>query len=133
MNDLKIHHYGLASNDLDRSVEVYSLLGYAPGEIFIDPIQRVKLIFVSRPGEPLIEIISDLDETGPTKNIIAKSGNGFYHVCYEVEDIEISIEEFKAKGFMLRHKPVPATAFRGRKIAWMYNRFIGLVELLEKK
>ena len=134
MNDLKVHHYGLATNDLQRSLEVFRSLGYKPeGDIFIDPIQKVKLLFVSRPGEPLIEIICDVDDSGPTKNIISKSGNGFYHICYETSDIEASIESFKQKGFMLRHKPVPATAFGGRRITWMYNRSIGLVELLEKQ
>jgi len=132
MDDLTIHHFGLASNDLDRSIEVFRSLGYIPGEIFIDPIQKVKLVFVSRIGETPIEIICDLDETGPTKNIIAKSGNSFYHVCYAVIDIEKTIEDFKTKGFMLKAKPVLATAFKGKKIAWLYNRFIGLIELLEK-
>ena len=91
-----------------------------------------KLVFVSRPGEPAIEIICDIDDTGPTRNLIARSGNGFYHVCYEVDDIEASIQDLRKLGFMLRHAPVPATAFNGRKIAWIYNRSIGLVELLEK-
>jgi len=133
MDGFKVHHYGLATNDLQRSLDVFQSLGYKlEGDIFLDPIQKVKLVFVSRQEEPLIEIICDLDETGPTKNIIAKSGNGFYHICYEVNNIGESIERFKELGFMLRHKPVPATAFRGRNIAWMYNRFIGLIELLEK-
>jgi len=132
MKDLKIHHYGLATNDLERSIEVFRSLGYSAGEVFIDPIQKVKLVFVSRPGEPAIEIICDIDDTGPTRNLIARSGNGFYHVCYEVDDIEASIQDLRKLGFMLRHAPVPATAFNGRKIAWIYNRSIGLVELLEK-
>ena len=132
MNDLIIHHYGLATNDLQRSVDVYRSLGYSSGEVFVDPIQKVKLTFLSRPGEPKIEIICDIDDSGPTKNIISKSGNGFYHVCYEVNDIEEATESFKKLGFLLKHKPVPAIAFQGRKIAWIYNRSIGLVELLEK-
>jgi len=132
MDHLKIHHYGLATSDLQRSMDVFLALGYKAGEIFIDPVQKVKLVFVSRPGEPAIEIICDVDETGPTKNIIAKSGNGFYHVCYEVNNIEESMGKFRLLGFLPRHKPVAATAFQGRKIAWMYNRSVGLVELLEK-
>ena len=133
MDELRVHHYGFATNDLQRSADVFHSLGYSVGDIFIDPIQKVKLVFVSRPGEPRIEIICDLDDTGPTKNIISKSGNGFYHVCYETNDIEKSIEKLRDLGFMLRHKPVPATAFSGRKIAWLYNRSFGLVELLEKQ
>jgi methylmalonyl-CoA/ethylmalonyl-CoA epimerase len=132
MNDLSVHHYGLATIDMQRSMDFFNSLGYSAGEIVIDPIQKVKLVFVLRPGEPAIEIICDLDDTGPTKNIISKSGSGFYHVCYEIDNIEESIEKFRKLGFMLRHKLVPATAIQDRKIAWMYNRSVGLVELLEK-
>ena len=114
-------------------MDVFLSLGYSRGDIFIDPIQKVSLVFVSRPGEPMIEIICDLDGTGPTKNIISRSGNGFYHVCYEINDIERTVEKLRGQGFLLRHKPVAAAAFHGRKIVWMYNRYIGLVELLERK
>ena len=133
MDSLQIHHYGLATNNLQQSMDVFHSLGYSIGDIVIDPIQKVKLVFASRSGEPMIEMICDLDATGPTGKIIAKSGNGFYHVCYEINDMEESIEKFRNRGFLLRHKPVVAAAFHGRKIAWMYNRFIGLVELLEKQ
>lgn len=129
---LNIHHYGLATNDLEKSIESFRVLGYEVGPTYVDPLQKVKLAFVSRPGEPLIEIICDLDTDGPTQKIVAKSGSGFYHLCYEVDDIEQTIEKFRVLGFLLRHKPVPAVAFAGRKIAWLYHRYIGLVELLEK-
>jgi len=132
MDDLSVHHYGLATNNLQRSMDVFHSLGYSAGDIFVDLVQKVRLVFVSRPGGPVIEIICDLDDTGPTKNIISKSGSGFYHICYEIDNIEGSIEKFKKLGFMLKAKPVAAAAFQGRKIAWMYNRSIGLVELLEK-
>jgi methylmalonyl-CoA/ethylmalonyl-CoA epimerase len=133
MDDLRIHHYGLATNDLQRSMDAFQSLGYSIGDIVIDPIQKVRLVFVSRPGEPMIEIICDLDVIGPTGKIISRSGSGFYHVCYEINNIEESIERFRNRGFLLRHKPVVAVAFHGRKVVWMYNRFIGLVELLEKQ
>jgi methylmalonyl-CoA/ethylmalonyl-CoA epimerase len=133
MDSLRIHHYGLATNNIQASMDVFHSLGYSSGDVFIDPIQKVKLVFVSRPGEPMIELICDLDEAGPTKNIISKSGNGFYHICYEIDNMEESMEKLRNLGFMLKHKPVAATAFQGRKIAWMYNRSVGLVELLEKQ
>ena len=132
MNDLKIHHYGLATNDLERSIQAFRSLGYHVGEIITDPIQKVKLVFVSRREEPLIEIICDLDMAGPTQQIVSKSGSGLYHLCYEVNNLDETMAKFREMGFLPRHKPVPAVAFQGRRIAWMYHRFVGLVELLEK-
>ena len=133
MDSLSTHHYGLATNNLQQSMDVFHSLGYCIGDVMIDPIQKVKLVFASRPGEPMIEIICDLDAHGPTGKIISGSRNGFYHICYEISNIEKSIEKFRNEGFLLRHKPVVAASFQGRRIAWMYNRSIGLVELLEKQ
>ena len=64
--------------------------------------------------------------------IVKKSGSCFYHVCFEVDNIDESVNDLRNSGYLLRHKPVKAKAFGGRKIAWMYHRDIGLVELLEK-
>jgi methylmalonyl-CoA/ethylmalonyl-CoA epimerase len=130
--DIRVHHYGLATNDLERSIETLRSLGYDVREITLDPIQHVRVAFASRPQEAMIELISDVDGNGPTRRIISKTGNGLYHVCYEVGNLEETIRKLRDDGFLLRHAPVPAVACDNRRIAWMYNRSIGLVELLER-
>jgi methylmalonyl-CoA/ethylmalonyl-CoA epimerase len=131
MSGLRIHHYGLATDDLERSMETLSSLGYRLGEITLDPVQKVRVIFASRPQEAMIELICDVDESGPTHRMISKVGNGLYHMCYEVGDLEETMAQLREKGFLLMHAPVPAAACEGKKIAWMYNRYIGVIELLE--
>lgn len=132
MNGVKAHHFGLATDDLARSIETLRLLGYYVGEITLDPIQRVRVAFASRPEEVMIELVCDIDANGPTHRIVSKTGNGLYHICYEVDSLEETILKLRDKGFLLRHAPVPAAACDGKRIAWMYSRYIGLVELLEK-
>ena len=132
MDGVRIHHYGLATNDLERSMETLGSLGYRLGEITLDPVQKVRVVFASRPHEAMIELICDIDENGPTRRMISKVGNGLYHICYEVDHLEGTIGKLREKGFLLMHEPVPAAACDGRKIAWMYNRYMGVVELLEK-
>lgn len=132
MGEMKIHHYGLATDNLEKSIETLRSLGYQVGDITLDPIQKVRVAFASRPPEAMIELICDVDANGPTHHMISKTGNGLYHICYEVNDIEETVKELRDEGFLLRHSPVPAAAFEGNKIAWMYNRYIGLIELLEK-
>ena len=82
--------------------------------------------------EAMIELVCDVDANGPTHRIVSKTGNGLYHICYEVDNLEETIMKLRDKGFLLRHAPVPAVACDGKRIAWMYNRYIGLIELLEK-
>jgi methylmalonyl-CoA/ethylmalonyl-CoA epimerase len=132
MTTLKVHHYGLATNNLEQSIDTLRSLGYIVGKITLDPVQRVRVAFASHPQEGMIELIGDIDTKGPTSRIISKTGNGLYHICYEVNNLEETTVILREKGFLLRHAPVPAVACDGRRIAWMYNRYIGLIELLEK-
>jgi methylmalonyl-CoA/ethylmalonyl-CoA epimerase len=133
MSDLKIHHYGLATDNLERSIEVLRLLGYQIGEITIDPIQKVRVAFASRshPGE-MIELICDIEADGPTHGLLAKTGSGLYHICYEVDHLEETMKKLSGERFVILRSPVPAAACHGKRIAWMYNRHVGLIELLEK-
>lgn len=133
MIGLTIHHYGLATDNLEQSIETLRSLNYQVGEIILDPVQRVRVAFASHPQAGMIELICDIDASGPTSRIISKTGNGFYHICYEVDNLEKSIDNLRGKGFLLKHPPVLAVACNGKRIAWMYNRYIGLIELLEKK
>jgi len=113
-------------------MEMFRLLGYEVGDVIVDPTQKVQLSFIRPPDGPLIELVCDLDENGPTSQLVNKSGTGFYHVCFEVDRIEQAITDFRSKKYSLLCQPVAAVAFCGRKIAWMYNQHIGLIELLEK-
>jgi len=132
MNDLKIHHYGLATAHLEQSIETMRLLGYHVGEIMLDPIQGVRLAFASRPQEAMIELICDIDVNGPTHRIVSNTGSGLYHICYEVNNLDDTMMSMRNAGFLLIRTPVTAVACAGKRIAWMYNRYIGLIELLEK-
>ena len=132
MSDIKVHHYGLATDNLERSIETLRLLGYHVGEITLDPIQRVRVAFASMPQEAMIELVCDVDENGPTHGILSKTGNGLYHICYEVSNLEETMKKLRDERFLLLRAPIPAVACDGRRIAWMYNRHIGLIEFLEK-
>lgn len=128
---MKIHHYGLAVKNIEKSMEVFRLLGYEVGDVIIDPTQKVQLSFIKPPSGALIELVCDRDENGPTSRLVNKQGSGFYHVCFEVDDMEQAIKDFKCKKYSLLHQPTAAVAFDGREIAWMYHQDIGLIELLE--
>ena len=132
MIDLIIHHYGFATSDLEQSIIAFRSIGFHVDDIVIDPVQNVRIAFASHPINATIELISDIDEFGPTSHFISKNGNGLYHICYEVNNLDETIKLLRENSFLLRHPPVHAVALNNRRIAWMYNRYIGLFELLEK-
>jgi hypothetical protein len=48
-----------------------------------------------------------------------------------VPDLETAVECARRFGVHRIARPVPAAAFGGRRIVWLFNQSIGLVELLE--
>tara|TARA_B100000767_G_C19775959_1_gene542618 strand:+ start:1072 stop:1479 length:408 start_codon:yes stop_codon:yes gene_type:complete len=132
--DLDFHHIGIATGDLEKSIELYEFMGYVTkgSRGIVDPIQRVKLAFMFKKNHPLIELVSPLDEESPVKTILNKMRTTPYHTCYETSDLEVTIKDFKKQRFVLVQKPTPAIAFNNKKIAFLYHKYIGLIELLEK-
>lgn len=129
---MRIHHYGLATENIEMASEAFKALGYKKvDKPVLDPSQKAKVVFIFREGEPLIELVCDAETDGPVKNILSKIGSGLYHICYEVDNLKNTIAILRSQGYLLWHKPVPAIAFDNKRIAWLYNRYIGLVELVE--
>ena len=77
-----------------------------------------------------VELVEPLSESSPITKMLEK-GQGIYHVCFRVDDIEGAIAQARKKDFHCIVRPVPAKAFEGKRIAWLFNRDLGLVELLE--
>lgn len=132
--DLKFHHIGIATGDLENSISLYENLGYITQGLrtIIDPIQKVELAFMFRENHPLIELVSPLNDDSPVKSILNKMKTTPYHTCYEVPIIEETINELKKQRFILIQKPTPAIAFNNKRIAFLFHKNIGLIELLEK-
>ena len=130
--DLDFHHMGVAVPDLDRAIGEYARIFGAALQSgpFDDHVQRVRVCFVAAPDQPSIELIAPLGEDSPVKRLLA-GGGGAYHFCYSVADIQATVLEMRARGCLLINGPVPAIAFGGRRIAWMYTPAHQLFELLE--
>ncbi len=116
------HHVGMA---------VASIEAVAPElETWEDPIQRVRVAFLSLDGAP-IELVEPVGDDSPVRRSLG-SGVKLLHLCFEVEDLDEAVGSGKAWGFRLIARPAPAVAFGGRRIAWVYSQAWGLVELLER-
>jgi methylmalonyl-CoA/ethylmalonyl-CoA epimerase len=131
--NLKFKHLGVAVPDIQRALPIYhELLGYRlTSGPFDDPIQKVSVCFIAPPEEgPELELISPLTTDSPIKKVL-NSGGGAYHLCYETGQLEDAMTEFSAKGCLMVSEPVPAVAFGGRRIVWLYTPTRQLLELVE--
>jgi methylmalonyl-CoA/ethylmalonyl-CoA epimerase len=130
-----LHHYGFATANIEETARQFEIIGYKKTEIglIIDPLQNVRLLFLQKDKTPILELVEPMPGNSPVTKIVQSGGSTLYHTCYEVDSIEASKNELRKKGFVMVVNPVPAVAFDNRLICFLYNRFTGLIELLEKK
>jgi len=130
-----LHHIGVATpNALVDSKEWQVTFGLtAVSDIIYDPIQKVRVLFLSdgRKNGTLIELVEPASEDSPVGAFL-KTKNRFYHVCYEVDDLERALRHVRAQGTLVLEQPMTAVAYAGRRIAWCCTRAGNFVELLER-
>ncbi len=135
--DFKLLHVGVAVPSLGPAAESLArLFGYKlVSGPFDDPVQKVSVEFLSQSTEDAaeIELIAPAAPDSPIRSMLAKDGGGAYHLCFETSNIEAALLHTKSLGCIVVSPPVPAVAFQGRKIAWIYTRSRQLFELVEAK
>jgi methylmalonyl-CoA/ethylmalonyl-CoA epimerase len=132
--ELRLHHFGFVVASIEDSMPgfVSSLGGTWSGEIFVDPIQKVKVAFlVVHPDDAQVELVEPNADDAPVVKFLKEKGGGLHHLCYEVEDMDQRLKIMRSGGMRIAKLPAPAVAFGGRRIAWLLTRENLLVELLE--
>jgi methylmalonyl-CoA/ethylmalonyl-CoA epimerase len=83
-------------------------------------------------GESNIELVQSTREDTRTAAWIAERGEGLFHICLEVEDIDAALAELKTKGVRLLDE-TPRTGHGGSRIAFLDPASTGnvLVELAQ--
>lgn len=118
----RVHHVGIAVKSIAES---------RPDLVAIhDPIQRVRVAFFKL-HDLTFELVEPVGDDSPVTHSLAV-GAKLLHTCYEVDDLEAAIQSGRGAGFSMIRRPEPAVAFDGRRIAWVFHRVLGLVELLER-
>jgi methylmalonyl-CoA/ethylmalonyl-CoA epimerase len=132
---MALHHIGVAVASIAAALPSYErLFGLRPLAAPVsDPIQKVTVCFLTsgRPGETLLELVEPGSADSPIASLL-KKGGGAYHVCYQVESVEATIARLRRDGCIVVSGPVPAAAFEGKPIAWLYTPTRQLIELVQK-
>jgi methylmalonyl-CoA/ethylmalonyl-CoA epimerase len=123
---MKFHHIGIATKDIDKTLDwvssQFKVIGVS-NKVY-DKNQDAYLQMIET-SDMNIELVSG----NIVKNFIERKIT-YYHVCYEVRDIEKSILEFEKS--MVISKPKEALLFDNRRVAFLMTP-IGIIELLEFK
>jgi len=129
------HHVGFVVRSIENSVQSFAAALQAEWDehIFHDANQGVRVTFLknSAVGNPLWELVEPVDGKSPVQSFAAKGG-GLHHVCYVVEKLEDALTRARSLGAVIAREPMPAVAFGGRRIAWIYTKNRLLIEYLEQ-
>jgi methylmalonyl-CoA epimerase len=93
-----IHHLGVAVTDLDEAVATYERLFGAELEhrarVDDQGVEAASL----RIGASRVELLSSLGADTPVGRFLEKRGPGMHHVAYEVDDVQVSLDELAGAG-----------------------------------
>ena len=131
----RMHHIGIATRDAAATREQLSaVLGYRTiSERVYDPLQRVHVQFLAltHDTEVLVELVEPAGEDSPIWRYL-QEGAGFYHICFEVDDLDGAVRHARDNRALVVQQPVSAVAYGGRRIAWCYTASRQLIEFLER-
>ncbi|MGA9966031.1 MAG: VOC family protein [Terriglobales bacterium] len=130
-----LHHIGFVISSIREEIEGFTSSVGATwnGEIFDDPLQQVRVTFLqpASAGEAAIELVEPKVDISPVSRFLERGG-GLHHLCYEVDDLEEALKLARTRGGLLVKQPLPAVAFKGRRIAWVVTRNRLVIEYLER-
>lgn len=131
LGSMKFHHIGVAVKDINATASVYEQGGYKRSSSVFDPIQNVNICWLTKEGAPTVELLAPVDEKSPVNKTLEKVGVSPYHCCYIVDNVEEAALELRKQKYIMVSKPAEAVAFCGSRVCFLFNKNMGLIELVE--
>jgi len=128
----RVEHVAIAVRDLQAARRIFEeKLGLTLEYEEEFPQYRTRIAMYPV-GETYLELLQATGETSETARWIAAHGEGLYHICLEVEDIEAALAELRARDVGLLDER-PKVGHGGTRIAFLDPRSTGnvLIELVE--
>ncbi|HEV2006736.1 MAG TPA: methylmalonyl-CoA epimerase [Candidatus Limnocylindrales bacterium] len=127
----RIHHVAVVVRSIEDSLGLYRDLLGMPLEAVTDiPSDRVRIAFLGV-GESKVELVEPTDDTTGVARFLAKQGEGFHHVCFEVGNLSEELTRLAIEGIEL----IDSAPRRGAEgpVAFLHPRSCHgvLVELIE--
>ena len=130
----RLNHIAIALNNLDDGIKIYKdTFGATISERLSLPQHGVTTIFVKLKNTN-IELLEPLGVDSPISKFLMKNpSGGIHHLCYEVNDINKSINRLTNKGYSILGKGIPREGAHGKPVIFLHpKQFIGtLIELEE--
>ena len=127
----RIHHVAVVVRSIEASLALYRDMLGLPLETIMDiPTDHVRIAFLGV-GQSKVELVEPTDETTGVARFLASKGEGFHHLCLEVDNLAEELTRLAINGVEL----IDSSPRRGAEgpVAFLHPRSCGgvLVELIE--
>ena len=127
---MRLHHVGVAVEDLDAAVELYQRVFGA--ELTHRASNEDLTAAFLRAGEAELELLQPLRDDTPVGKFLAKRGPGIHHIAVAVPDIDRAMADAREQGLEMIDE-APRIGLHGTRIAFIQPKSVGgvLTELVE--
>jgi len=127
---VKLSHVGLAVRSIAEALPFYrEILGL--DEENLADTDGAHIAGVDA-GGTLVEFLEAEREDSPIAKFVARRGPGIHHICFEVDDLDATLERCREKGVRLIDES-PRVGAEGKRIAFLHPASTAgiLIELTE--
>ncbi|OMP79330.1 non-ribosomal peptide synthetase [[Flexibacter] sp. ATCC 35208] len=128
-----IDHIGIAVRKITDVQPVFQSLGFGWGPVVYDPVQSCRLTMGTRPDWYNVELVEGVGADDPLRAILHDSAAVPYHLCYRVKNHSAALAFLHQQGFLYEiiREAQPAVLFNHLKVLFLYQKDLGLIELIE--
>ena len=128
----RIYHLGYVVEDIEAASRFYvENFGVEPTTPEVVEGEGM-IVVLFRVGESMIELMQPTRPDSPVGRFLERSGEGFHHVAYQVEDLEVILEKLRGNGVELVDEE-PRVGVGGTRVVFIHPKgaFGVLTELVE--
>ncbi len=115
----KINHIAIAVKDIEKSKSLFALIGNAKVTATLEVQDQKVLVCFIETGETRIELIQPTAGNIGVARFLEKRGEGLHHICLEVDDIEATLADYRARGIRLIDE-TPRIGAEGHRVAFVH-------------
>ena len=115
----RIDHVAIVVDNIDNALSFWrDALGL--DMTHLEEVKEQESIVAFLPAaQSEVELVKPTTETSGVAKYLAKRGPGMHHICFEVDDIEETLAQMKARGVKLINE-TPTIGAGGKKIAFVH-------------
>ena len=128
----RVAHVAIVVADIEAALEFWrDGLGLELNHVEDAPDQQAAVAFL-RTGDSEVELVKPTSEFSGIARYLTRRGPGMHHICFEVADIEVTLDRLRGQGVRLIND-TPTIGTGGKRIAFVHpdSTHGVLVELYE--